>query len=73
MFGRKKAKAEPVGVAARPAGPAMHQGVVIEPEEGDKLRVSSAADIDPNVKARGLDGIPRGDAGGYGGAGTSSG
>ena len=28
------------------------------------------ADIDPNIRAHGRDGIPRGGAGGYGGAGT---
>ncbi|HVE97756.1 MAG TPA: hypothetical protein VNA12_01085 [Mycobacteriales bacterium] len=56
----------------RGRGPAVehYEGVTILPEEGAKLRVDSAADIDPNVKARGLEGIPRGDAGGFGGAGT---
>ncbi|MCA1823409.1 MAG: hypothetical protein ABR520_02395 [Mycobacteriales bacterium] len=29
--------------------PEMYSGTVIEPEEGAKLRVSSAADVDPAV------------------------
>jgi len=47
-----------------------YEGVTITPEEGNGLRIDSAADLDPNVRARGLEGIPRGDAGGFGGAGT---
>ena len=56
----------------RGAGPRVehYEGVTITPEEGAALRVDSAADIDPNVRIRGLSGIPRGDAGGFGGAGT---
>lgn len=58
--------------ASRPAGARVehYEGVTITPEEGAALRVDSAADIDPNVRIRGLSGIPRGDAGGFGGAGT---
>ncbi len=57
-------------VPARKPRVEHYEGVTITPEEGAALRVDSAADIDPNVKSRGLEGIPRGDAGGFGGAGT---
>lgn len=53
---------------AHPA-PQMFTGTVIEPEEGAASRISSAADVDPNVKRYGAAGGPGG-AGGYGGAGT---
>ncbi len=55
---------------ARPAPePEMHTGTTIEPEEGASARISSAADVDPNIKRWGPLGGPGG-AGGYGGAGT---
>ena len=61
----------PASDARRPAARTEHyEGVTITPDEGASLRVDSAADIDPNVRARGVEGVPRGDAGGYGGAGT---
>jgi hypothetical protein len=54
--------------AAQPA-PEMFTGTTIEPEEGAAERISSAADVDPNIKRYGALGRPGG-AGGYGGAGT---
>ncbi len=48
--------------------PAYHQGQTILPETSH--RVSSAADVDANVRRYGSAGVPRGGAGGYGGAGT---
>ena len=73
MILRRRSSAGTGAVATTPArAPRVeyYEGVTITPEEGAGLRVDSAADIDPNVKARGLEGIPRGDAGGFGGAGT---
>ena len=67
---RSRASADVVTAPARAPRVEVYQGVTITPEEGASLRVDSAADIDPNVRARGLEGIPRGDAGGFGGAGT---
>lgn len=58
----------PQGGAAHPA-PEVFTGTVIEPEEGAAARISSAADVDPNIKRYGAAGGPGG-AGGYGGAGT---
>lgn len=54
----------------RDPGVEYHTGSVIHPEEGAAFRIDSAADIDPNIRTYGRDGIPRGGAGGYGGAGT---
>lgn len=58
--------------AAGPRAPRVevYEGVTITPEEGKALRVDSAADVDPNVRRFGLDGVFQGGAGGYGGAGT---
>ncbi|HVE64197.1 MAG TPA: hypothetical protein VNB94_10385 [Mycobacteriales bacterium] len=67
---RGRTAPEPAPVPRAPARTEMYQGTTLTPDEGAALRVDSAADVDPNVKARGLSGIPRGDAGGYGGAGT---
>ena len=71
---RSRAAEAPAAAASTARGGAPrvehYEGVTITPEEGAALRVDSAADIDPNVRARGLEGIPRGDAGGFGGAGT---
>jgi hypothetical protein len=47
-----------------------YEGTTIEPANTAALRISSAADVDPNVKKYGDDGIFKGGAGGYGGAGT---
>ena len=69
---RRSRAADALLVTTAPRAPKVehYEGVTITPEEGAALRVDSAADIDPNVKSRGLEGIPRGDAGGFGGAGT---
>ena len=80
MF-RRKAKGRdlvtrhtaPVAVPAaddREPGVEYYTGTVITPEEGAAHRIDSAADIDPNIRTYGHEGIPRGGAGGYGGAGT---
>ena len=53
-----------------PAGPEYYTGQTITPEETAGQRISSAADVDPNVRAYGLAGVFQGGAGGYGGAGT---
>jgi hypothetical protein len=53
---------------AHPA-PEMYVGTTIEPEEGAAERVSSAADVDVNIKRYGILAGPGG-AGGFGGAGT---
>lgn len=47
-----------------------YSGTVSTPDEGAAHRIDSAADVDPNIRAYGDAGIPRGGAGGYGGAGT---
>lgn len=62
-------KAEPPQERAAAPAPEMFTGTVIEPEEGAASRISSAADVDPNIKRHGVLGGPGG-AGGYGGAGT---
>ena len=49
--------------------PQVFTGTTIEPEEGAGARISSAADVDPNIRRYGMLGGPGG-AGGYGGAGT---
>ena len=67
---RSRAEAEPVTTSRTAPRVEIYEGTTITPEAGASLRVDSAADIDPNVRARGLEGIPRGDAGGFGGAGT---
>lgn len=51
-------------------GPEVYTGTVIEPEATAGWRISSAADIDPNVKKYGEAGVFKGGGGGYGGAGT---
>lgn len=48
----------------------MYTGTVHEPELAAGLRISSAEDVDPNVKRYGVDGVFKGGGGGYGGAGT---
>jgi hypothetical protein len=53
---------------AHPA-PQVFTGSTILPEEGAASRISSAADVDVNIKRHGALGRPGG-AGGYGGAGT---
>lgn len=62
---------EPV-VPPPPAKPVVerYEGTTTEPAATAALRISSAADVDPNVKKYGEDGIFKGGAGGYGGAGT---
>ena len=47
-----------------------YEGTTTEPAATAALRISSAADVDPNVKKYGEDGIFKGGAGGYGGAAT---
>jgi hypothetical protein len=69
MFGRKKN----VGAVAAPPvapKPPVHyvEAVTILPEEGAKMRINSAADIDPTLKKTGS--VFTGGAGGYGGAAT---
>lgn len=61
--------AEPPQDRSAHAAPEVYTGTVIEPEEGAAARISSAADVDPNIKRYGPAGGPGG-AGGYGGAGT---
>jgi hypothetical protein len=75
MFRRKNRATSPAGTdrataPTAPAGPAYHSGTLLHPDEGAAHRVDSAADIDPNVRQYGEDGVFRGGAGGYGGAGT---
>ena len=55
-----------------PAKPIVERyvGTTTEPAATAALRINSAADVDPNVKKYGEDGIFKGGAGGYGGAGT---
>ena len=60
---------EPPAEGSVHPAPVIHTGTTIEPEEGDADRISSAADVDPNIKRYGPLGGPGG-AGGYGGAGT---
>ena len=47
-----------------------YEGTTIEPAATAAFRINSAADIDPNVKKFGDDGVFKGGGGGYGGAGT---
>ena len=61
--------AEPAQERSVHGTPEMFTGTTIEPEEGAASRISSAADVDPNIKRYGAAGGPGG-AGGYGGAGT---
>ena len=71
MFKRKRrVEAEVEAAPPPPPPPAYDHGVTLLPEEGAAMRITSAADIDPNIKKQGLAGVPRGGAGGYGGAGT---
>lgn len=71
MFKRKRAVPEPdPAPPARREPPVYVQGFTLMPDEGAALRIDSAADVDPNIKKWGGAGIPRGGAGGYGGAGT---
>jgi len=72
MILRRRGRAEAdTAPAHRPAPRTeVYVGTTLTPDEGASLRVDSAADVNPNVKARGVAGMPRGDAGGYGGAGT---
>jgi hypothetical protein len=51
-------------------GPEIYTGTVVEPEATAAFRISSAADVDPNVKKYGEAGVFKGGGGGYGGAGT---
>ena len=54
------------------AAPAVerYEGTVIEPAATAAQRISSAADVDPNVKKYGAEGVFKGGGGGFGGAGT---
>ena len=61
--------AEPPEEGSKHPAPLMYTGTTIEPEEGAASRISSAADVDVNMKRHGELGKPGG-AGGYGGAGT---
>lgn len=71
LFKRKRAGTDtPAPPADPPRGPEVFTGTVIEPEATAALRISSAADIDPNVKRYGDAGVFKGGGGGYGGAGT---
>lgn len=71
LFRRKTAgTVAPVATADPPPGPEVFTGTLIEPEATAALRISSAADIDPNVKRYGDAGVFKGGGGGYGGAGT---
>ncbi len=63
-----RAAAPPAEERVHPA-PEMFTGTTFEPEEGAAARISSAADVDINVKRYGVLGGPGG-AGGFGGAGT---
>ena len=62
----------PTAPPTTPAKPTVEHyvGTTTEPAATAALRISSAADVDPNVKKFGEDGIFKGGAGGYGGAGT---
>lgn len=60
---------EPAAEGSAHPAPVIYTGTTIEPEEGAASRISSAADVDPNIKRYGPLGGPGG-AGGYGGAGT---
>lgn len=62
-------QAEPPQEGTAHGAPEVFTGTTIEPEEGAASRISSAADVDPNIKRHGVLGGPGG-AGGYGGAGT---
>ncbi|MEO6715375.1 MAG: hypothetical protein ABIM89_18395, partial [Mycobacteriales bacterium] len=66
----RSAVVEPVD--AGPVKPVVErfEGTTIEPSATAAFRISSAADVDPNVKKYGADGVFKGGAGGYGGAGT---
>lgn len=65
----QQAVAEPPEERTAHPAPVIYTGTTIEPEEGAAERISSAADVDPNIKRYGELGRPGG-AGGYGGAGT---
>jgi hypothetical protein len=72
---RPYADASTAGAAAAAAPPPKplverYEGTTIEPADTAALRINSAADVDPNVKKYGDDGVFKGGAGGYGGAGT---
>jgi hypothetical protein len=69
-FRRKTAATEEPAPAARRKGPEVYTGTVTEPEATAAMRISSAADVDPNVKKYGDAGVFKGGGGGYGGAGT---
>lgn len=68
----REAKLSTTVPSTTPVKPAVEHyvGTTIEPAATAALRISSAADVDPNVKKFGEDGIFKGGAGGYGGAGT---
>ena len=73
LFRRKAASTttvEPPGPDDTPTGPEVYTGTVHEPEATAAHRISSAADIDPNIKKYGEAGVFKGGGGGYGGAGT---
>lgn len=67
----RAANLEPVDPPA-PAKPVVerYEGTTIEPAATAALRINSAADVDPNVKRYGDDGVFKGGGGGFGGAGT---
>jgi hypothetical protein len=69
MLGRKKNRAEPVPAPPVQATKTIYvEAVTTLPEEGAKMRIDSAADVDPGMKKTGQ--VFNGGAGGYGGAAT---
>lgn len=66
----QQAVAEPPTDGGVHPAPVVYTGETILPEEGAAERISSAADVDPNIKRYGMVVGGPGGAGGYGGAGT---
>lgn len=59
----------PAGAPAKPIVE-RYEGTTTEPAATAALRISSAADVDQNVKKYGAEGVFKGGGGGFGGAGT---
>ncbi len=70
----KSGRSGPAESVAKPSPAASpverYTGTVIEPAATAAHRISSAADVDANVKKYGADGVFKGGGGGFGGAGT---
>ena len=66
----QQAASEPPAEGGVHPAPVVYTGETILPEEGASERISSAADVDVNIKRYGVVTGGPGGAGGFGGAGT---